>query len=77
MNFVEIIGIFVCFCGISSAFDLGKDYAKAKILKSTVKQLESTSFGSVFKAILNYKLKKDSKIPDLKSYDTEGVEENV
>lgn len=80
MNFVEIIGLFVCFCGISSAFDLGKEYAKAKMLKATVKQLENTTFGSVFRMILNYKLKKDHLTPDpvpTKVYDTEGAGENV
>ena len=73
MNFTEIIGLFVCFCGISSAFDLGKEYAKAKLVKSTVKQLENTSFGSVFRMFLNYKLKKDNP----QDTPTKGVEENV
>lgn len=63
MGFLEVLGLFVCFCGVSAVIDLGKEYARGKIVKATVKQSVDTAFGTAFRAVLKYKLARETRIP--------------
>ncbi len=56
MNFIEIIGLFVCFCGISAAFEFGKEIAKAQLMKRTINQSVDMFFTSVIRSMMKYRL---------------------
>ncbi|HYE69384.1 MAG TPA: hypothetical protein VEA58_12275 [Anaerovoracaceae bacterium] len=59
MNFIEYLFIFISFCLIFVAFDLVKDYTKAKLMKNTVKdtvrETIDVALATAFRSLLNYK----------------------
>lgn len=59
MNFIEYLFIFISFCLIFIAFDLVKDYTKAKLMKNTVKdtvrETIDVALATAFRSLLNYK----------------------
>lgn len=56
MEVLQIILIFISFCGISAAFEIGKDIVKAKLMKRTISQGVDTVFTSVIRSMLKYRL---------------------
>jgi hypothetical protein len=76
MGFIEILGLFVCFCLISAGIDLLKSYAQAKLMKRTISQGVDTLFTSVIKAGMKHRLAaktvfskeggEDDEMPDLR-----------
>lgn len=56
MEVLQVIFVFVCFCFISAAFEIGKDIVKAKLMKRTANQVVDTVFTSVLRSALKYRL---------------------
>lgn len=56
MEFVQVNLVFICFCAIGAAFEIGKEVVKAKLMKRTVNQAVDTVFASVIRSMMKYRL---------------------